>query len=153
MKLLPNHEQLILLLSCLFLMAVCTNISRFWWSELKTKQVVPIDIHTPVAPHHDNQPKALSHIFGSSEILENAAMANPDLKLVGILSSTVSETASAIIALSGEAGKIYHIGDHVPGGMKVIAINDDLVILNAGDHQAQLTLPKPKPFAKDGTTQ
>jgi type II secretory pathway component PulC len=109
---------------------------------------------TPVAPvlTKTNQDNAMiasisgDHIFGKSSNLGQMPVTNLQMKVTGIVK--VSEqsglTSKVYISVSGQASKIYKVGDNLPYGVKIYEITPDAVVLENDGHLEKLPLPREK---------
>lgn len=87
------------------------------------------------------------HIFGKSIAkLGQMPISNLQMRVTGIVK--VSEQSGLIskayISISGEASKIYKVGDSLPYGVKVYDITPDAVILENDGKFEKLPLPREK---------
>lgn len=87
------------------------------------------------------------HIFGkSTSELGQMPITNLQMTVTGIVK--VSEQSGLIskayISISGQASKIYQVGDKLPYGVKVYDITSDEVILENDGHFEKLPLPREK---------
>ena len=95
------------------------------------------------------------HLFGEAlNGLGEAPITNLQLRVTGIVKvedEVDGNTSKAYISIAGKPGKIYQVGDSLPYGVKIYAINADAVILENDGHIEKLPLPrnplqfKPKP--------
>lgn len=72
------------------------------------------------------------------------------LTLSGTFTHSDPELASALISQKGKTAKRYKIGQSVPGGAKLHAVNAQSVTISRGGTLEELRYPKPKSLA--GTT-
>jgi hypothetical protein len=87
------------------------------------------------------------HLFGQS--FSNGAMPVTNLQLrvtgiVKVLDERMGAISKAYISISGQPGKVYHIGDKLPYGVKVYDITPDTVILQNDGRLEKLPLPRKK---------
>lgn len=86
------------------------------------------------------------HLFGNAEISDQGyvPITSLQLHLVGVVSSAEVNQSHVIISEAGSPGKVYAVGDSLPSGIRVYAINDDGVILDNGGHLEKLPLARPR---------
>ena len=84
------------------------------------------------------------HLFGDATISDQGyvPITSLQLHLVGVLKSADENQSHVIISEAGAAGKVYAIGDSLPSGIRVYAINDEGVILDNGGHLEKLPLAR-----------
>ncbi len=122
------------------------------WQSVLTPVAEPdnatfITTNTPQTKH---KTAALSHVFGE-EIGSAATIAvSQDYQVQGILGADTAQ-ASAIIAIDGDLGKVYCIGNRLPNGNLITKITQNAVFLKSGNHLVKLELPHyhGKFFTKD----
>lgn len=86
------------------------------------------------------------NLFGNFEKVppDTATLPNTslNLKLFGIIASTLTDTSRALIAAGGKPAQAYYSGDTLPGGTKLYAINSDFVVVQHADRLEKLPLHK-----------
>lgn len=90
-----------------------------------------------------------SHLFGiaapdkpSAQDAANAPQSNIPLVLTGIIAADRPESGLAILGASPQAGKVYAVGDAVPGGAKLHSVFADRVVIERDGHLESLMLPR-----------
>ncbi|MFD1217672.1 MULTISPECIES: type II secretion system protein N [Microbulbifer] len=73
--------------------------------------------------------------------LENIPFTQLNLVLSGVLSSNVSERASALIAERGKPAERVYVGDTVSGGAEVYSVEVDHIILRRNGQMEKLSYP------------
>lgn len=102
-----------------------------------------------VTTHEMNFSQAITdipkqHLFGDANISDNyVPITSLQLRLVGIIKSIPDNLSHVMIAEKDNAGKVYAIGDSLPSGIRVYAINNDGVILENAGHLEKLPLSRP----------
>lgn len=85
------------------------------------------------------------HLFGThfSQTLnaDDLPITAMNIQLVGLMLATPARYSQVLIAIPGEAEKIYTVGDSIPGGAKIDRITADGVILRRGGKLESLRLP------------
>lgn len=99
-------------------------------------------------PVSATQPVAIAglHLFGQyASDYNDLPETQLQLTLQGTeVSSTNAAYSLAIIASSGQQTKAYHVGDYVPGGATIHAIQAERVILDDNGELERLSMPIPK---------
>lgn len=85
-----------------------------------------------------------NHLFGDANIANQGyvPITSLQLHLVGIVKSADINQSHIIISDGSQPGKVYAIGDSLPSGIRVYAINDDGVILDNSGHLEKLPLAR-----------
>jgi hypothetical protein len=84
------------------------------------------------------------HLFGNAAISDQGyvPITSLQLHLVGVERSVIANQSTVIISEAGAPGKVYAIGDSLPSGIRVYAINDGGAILDNGGHLEKLPLAR-----------
>lgn len=102
-------------------------------------------VASAAAPNLPNTP-----FFGVAEIkkepvaeldLENIPITQLNLVLSGVLSSSVDDRASALIAERGKPAKRVYVGETMAGGAEVYSVEVDHIILRRNGQMEKLTYP------------
>ena len=84
--------------------------------------------------------------------LQPTAKTRLPLTLQGVFVAEPPSDSAAIIARKGNAGRLYAIGDDVPGNATLRAVQaEQVILLRAGQHET-LTFPETKPFRRVRTS-
>lgn len=93
-------------------------------------------------------------LFGRAPDDEQAGALQPTaetrlpLTLQGVFVTEPTSDSAAIIARKGQAGRLYVIGDELPGNATLRAVQaEQVILLRAGQHET-LTFPETKPFRR-----
>ncbi len=108
--------------------------------------------HQPIPPVEQISNKTTSmiaaipgyHLFGKPAG-GKIPISSLELRVTGIVKvedEQGNEVSKAYIAQSGQAAKIYQVGDTVTGGVKIHSIKADAVILDNGGELEKLPLPR-----------
>lgn len=97
------------------------------------------------------EPLASWHLFGVSGGDGQIAATTLALTLRGIVGSTVPGLATAVIAGQGQQDVGYHVGDTLPGGGVLDAINADHVVIRNQGRRESLALSDKRTAAADAT--
>ena len=82
--------------------------------------------------------------------LQPTAKTRLPLTLQGVFVAKRPSDSAAIIARKGNAGRLYAIGDELPGNATLRAVQaEQVILLRAGVHET-LTFPETKPFRRVG---
>lgn len=128
-------------------MVLLAAIVQWWWRF----QLPPLPSELVVSKAPAAAPPALAlekladlHLFGQNIQQDINALPETSLKLElkGIYSDPNQKMGSAIIAVPGEADKVYLIGDTLPGGATLLEIHEDRVILRRAGQLEVLMLPQ-----------
>lgn len=87
------------------------------------------------------QTREAERIFGVYQA-PLALAATEKLALQGVFTSSDPQSGSAIIATKGQPGKLYVVGDAVPGGARLIAVHESEIALDVNGQQSILKLPE-----------
>lgn len=94
-----------------------------------------------------------AHLFGKPpSAAEQAAASKPTvetrlpLSLLGVFVAEEADDSAAIIAEKGKVGRLYGVGEAVPGNVTLSAVNADHVILLRAGARETLNFPKMKAF-------
>ncbi|MCY4215111.1 MAG: hypothetical protein OXF68_16000 [Gammaproteobacteria bacterium] len=80
--------------------------------------------------------------------LQPTARTRLPLTLQGVFVAEPASDSAAIIARKGQAGRLYAIGDELPGNATLRAVQaEQVILLRAGQHET-LTFPEAKPFRR-----
>ncbi len=80
--------------------------------------------------------------------LQPTARTRLPLTLQGVFVAEPASDSAAIIARKGQAGRLYAIGDELPGNATLRAVQaEQVILLRAGQHET-LTFPEGKPFRR-----
>ncbi len=74
--------------------------------------------------------------------LLSAPETNLNLTLRGTLTDSDDQRASAIVANSADQQEVYHIGDRLPGGARLQAIEQGRIVISRSGQLESLSLPK-----------
>lgn len=88
-----------------------------------------------------------AHLFGKSITNGNVPLSSLQLLVTGIVSVNHEQnnpTSKVYISIAHQVSKIYQVGDLLPYGVRVYAINDNAVILENDGHFEKLLLPREK---------
>ena len=103
----------------------------------------------PARPPLDVASITNSHLFGaaapekaSAQDAANAPQSNIPLVLTGIIAADRPESGLAILGPNPQAGKVYAVGDAVPGGAKLHSVFADRVVIDRDGHLESLMLPR-----------
>lgn len=86
------------------------------------------------------------HIFGTAPVATasdgNAPQTSMPLVLAGVIAQKDPNTGQAIIGPSANVGKLYGVGDAIPGGARLHAVYGDRVLLERNGALEALMLPR-----------
>ena len=86
------------------------------------------------------------HLLGNYQMPPRAiATSKLPLNLIGVMSSSASASAQAIIVSSDGQEKVYRPGDNLPGGVSLQEILPDAVLIQHNGHLEKLILPQAFP--------
>lgn len=99
-----------------------------------------------------------AHLFGRLDATapalveeqEDAPDTQLSLELRGTITASVAQDALAIIAERGGAERVYSVGDAVPGGASLHAVQFDRVLLRRGGRLEALRLPRSEDMPAGG---
>lgn len=123
-----------------------TALSQWRADWTLAHQPVGIIAHTTDASDKAMAALPNTHLFGQ------ALMADGDLpitnlqcrvtSIIKVINAHGDDASRAIIAISGDAGKVYQVGDALPDGVKIYQINANAVVLENEGRLEQLPLPR-----------
>ncbi len=92
-----------------------------------------------------------AHLFGqeASGDADLLPITSLQLRLTGVMRMPQDMLSRAIVSQAGQSGKVYGIGDTLTAGIKVVAINDDNIVLERAGHLEKLPLARPPVLFKD----
>lgn len=86
-----------------------------------------------------------AHLFGSFQSLnKNLPDTTLSLQLQGLMTASDSKSSTALIALPGQAAKVYKVGQTVPGGATIFQILQNAVVLRDRGKLEKLPLNRGK---------
>lgn len=123
-----------------------------WWADAQlssvkgTEALAIQDLSSPM--HELIQAVPQAHLFGHR--LPPSAyvpITSSQLRLMGIIQQGSAEEenpfSKAIISVQGSIGRVYQVGDVLSGGIKIMGIQADAVILDNNGHSERLPLQRP----------
>jgi len=118
--------------------------------SMQRTDVVPV--HTPPQPAAFAEAIVRDHLFGaepSTQAIHTQTMTRPNIGLEGILFATRSADSSAVLSVNG-SDLVAQAGSTMPGGVQIVEIDRDRVVLNEnGTRQSlMLKIPQADPNAK-----
>ena len=91
---------------------------------------------------------APNHQDAGAAALQPTARTRLPLTLQGVFVTEPASDSAAIIARTGNPGRLYAIGDELPGNATLRAVQaEQVILLRAGRHET-LTFPEVKPFRR-----
>jgi type II secretory pathway component PulC len=128
----------------------CTAVAAiFLLIGLTTRQALLMKpgvqpISAPMAkPTHDKPKIRYDALFGRYEGKDRPLQETGlNLKLMGVFATQDSTQGSAVISVSGQKPKLVAVGDSMPGGIKLIEVYPDRIVLEHAGEQSVLRLPK-----------
>ncbi len=104
----------------------------------------------------DSSAIPLWHLFGKEGVQKKAAAVKDvvapttrlKLVLMGVFAHKEDERSTAIISEQRKPGKLFHIGDKVPGNATLAAVYEDRVLLNTRGKLEALYFPQSKTATK-----
>lgn len=98
-------------------------------------------IQTTAMPAQQHITRDADHIFGVYQAPLSLA-ATEKLALQGVFTATDPHSGSAIISTKGQQGKLYVVGDAVPGGATLIAVREFEIELDVNGQHSIVKLPE-----------
>jgi general secretion pathway protein C len=162
-------------IACLCLvLAIAYSLSNLTWlflngpEEPEVGVVESISMGKASAVHDDSTSVASIrrwHLFGEvgkqapkpkPVVRKNIELKAPEtnLRLIlnGVFRSEVEEESSAIVAEKGRAGKLYKVGEKLPGNATLETVYENRIILNRSGRLETLHFPKNAPTGLASTT-
>lgn len=140
-----SYKNSIAKLVCAVLIVLCAYSVYSIHQSLLSPKSIPLAVVQPIVETNTLPNIADSHLFG---LYSNNPNQLPEtslqLQLQGTLFSSAAADSRAIIAQSGGQPKVYEIGQTVPGGATIKAIEQKQIILNYNNQLELLRLPVPK---------
>ncbi len=87
---------------------------------------------------------------GAQPVLDEVDSGQPEkvttlpLELQSVFVSREANSASAIVAQKGKPGKVYHVGEKVPGNATLLEVYSDRIVLRRGGSREALLFPESK---------
>lgn len=118
----------------------------FFYNNLDTDTVPGVGTG-PIRPGHrgDTADLAQLNLFGSAQATGatvDAPETSLNLELQGVFNAANPKNSTAIVAEAGKDGKLYGIGDHLPGNVVLDAVFDDHILIKRGGRLEKLMFPK-----------
>jgi hypothetical protein len=112
-----------------------------WILTQQTAETPAIPTKASVASVIQNLPH--EHLFGNAaNPLGHMPISSLQFRVIGIAKAQEPERSKAYISIAGHSGKIFHIGDLLPYGVRVYDITEDTVILQNNGQLEKLPLPR-----------
>ena len=114
--------------------------------KLSHKVVQPTAIKTQTDDSVQNLIAALpqAHLFGQKPLATSyIPITSLNIRLTGILKAPAGSLSKAIIANADKPGEVYRVGDTLPGGIGVYAIDETGIVLENAGHLEKLPLIRP----------
>ncbi len=144
-----NNAKLLAILrvsaSIVLLALVMFALARWVWLLLSAPTPTPLataHISAPSAPMTPPQAPNSARLWGDAPPAVVAPQAVQDTRLPLTLRGTLSGEHLAMIEASGSGTKVYHTGDTLPGGAKLVAVFADHVLLERAGVTERLSLPQ-----------
>lgn len=121
--------------ACLII-AIAALLSVFF-AKTPTIAITPAPITTPLID------VSQLHVFGMyNAAVGNLPVATTSLKLQGtvVIKDTPSRSQALITSL-GQPTQAYHVGDVLPGNMKITLISEDYIVIDNNGSLEKLPLP------------
>ncbi len=133
--------SVLIVFACL-LFITCINVIYDWAANILPDTTLPT-IRTPHITYH-LQDISSWHLLGGNPNTGNLPETNLQLTLQGVLTSSGTGHASAIIAEPGKPGRVYQPGDLLPGGAILDKVMVDRVIIRNRGKLETLSLVRAK---------
>jgi general secretion pathway protein C len=116
-------------------------------ADLQIRKIVAQPIIRKVSRSSTNSElpaSARGHLFGMDKNVSDAGIAPSFLKinLVGLVYDPLSKNSEVIIHTPSGTDKIYHIGDLLPGGIKIDNITQNSILVIRDGNLESISLPK-----------
>jgi general secretion pathway protein C len=151
------NERLSLLVSVILIMVIAWTLARLSWQWFYTPELetsIPVFNTTGQSQRKTTAPLegvSALHLFGKVDSKANTLLTPVDapdtqlrLVLSGVFAATAPEISIAIIAQKGQKAKNYHVGDVLPGNVKLHQVYTDRVIISRGGKLETLRINKKK---------
>lgn len=151
------NERLSLVVSIILIMVIAWTLARLSWQWFYTAELeTPIPVFNTTNQSQNKTSTPLEgvsalHLFGKVDSKPAAQLAPVDapdtqlrLVLSGVFAATAPDISIAIIAQKGQKEKNYHVGDVLPGNVKLHQVYSDRVILSRGGRLETLRISKKK---------
>lgn len=89
-----------------------------------------------------------AHLFGRHLASGNIPITSLQMRIIGIVHTREKASSKVYISISGQPGKIYHIGDTLPNGVKVHDISSTVVIFDNDGQLEKLMIPRQSLYFK-----
>ena len=103
---------------------------------------------SPALPPVNIQAVMDRHLFGQADALSDTSAVAPSvetrlpLELQAVFVATEDDGESkAIVAEKGQMGRLYRIGADLPGGVQLVEVQDNFVVLTRAGSRERLTFP------------
>jgi len=87
-----------------------------------------------------------AHLFGAAPLPKQDAANAPQTSIPLVLTGTIAgndpQNGLAILGQTAQTGKVYAVGDNVPGGAKLHSVYSDRVVLDRNGQLESLALPR-----------
>lgn len=131
------------LMALLTLTTLCSSIYQWqkdWYLTHHNNAVAT----TPTKIIVPDKPLADAHLFGTPAQINDMPISNLQLRVLGISKATDHHGHSKVLlSISGNPGKVFKIGDHLPYGVTVYDITANAVILENNGLLEKVPLPRP----------
>ena len=140
-----------IIMSIFLLMALVSGVSNIW-DAIWAGHEKPV-MHVALTKNKDQElvmglPR--EHLFGQRiSASSTLPITSLQLQLTGIMKVGISNESKALISESGKPAQVYGVGDVLPSGIKVYAVNEDEVVLERDGHLEKLPLAR-SPLSFEG---
>ena len=139
------HNKQIALSSAAFLLLLLLLVISHTVTSWLPTQVSSNNLPTISVPKHTFSLSDIStwHLMGFNQTSGDLPQTNLQLTLQGVLVMPNSARSSAIIASDNQSGKVYSVGDELPGGAVLDKVLADKVIIKNRGKMEELLLVRP----------
>ena len=137
--------------------SIAQSISFFLDDALITTAVKQTASSNQVKPDRNTQQLSRLNLFGlvaktASSVVQDAPETRLNLELQGIFISENAADSSAIIAEKSKSGRLFRVGDKLPGNAYLHAVRPDHILLRRGSRLEKLMFLLAKVTFESGNT-
>ena len=130
------------LLTSLMVFGLLCAIAGYWAIQLLAPRspIAPVEVQAD--PRANLDLRSAGQLFGiakgTASVETTAAVSN--IQVVGLASAAAR--SSAILSVDGKPARAFAVGDDVTGGVKLVAVNADTVIIDRNGARVELPAPQ-----------
>jgi general secretion pathway protein C len=118
---------------------VATSATAIPDSARTTTATPPANLNWILARHMFGEAGAAPVVAAQTQ---NAVQTSLPLELQSVFVADSGEQSAAIVAQRGKPGRLYHVGDDLPGNAKLVEVATDHIILSRAGSRETLMFPK-----------